>query len=124
MKLAEAAAPNSVDVILQLSEDDNRRGEFDKAITAFHKVTELEPTNPQHFTNIALRYEENNRKDYTVTKPQKLEYIKRGMVAGDRAIEIRPDYFEALTYKNLLLRQQALIEPARSEELIAEAARS
>ncbi len=121
MKLAEAAAPSSVDVILQLSEYYNRRGEFDKAITAFHKVTELEPNNPQHFTNLALRYEEKIRKDYTVTKPQKLEYIKQGMVAVDRAIEIRPDYFEALTYKNLLLRQQALVEPARSKELIAEA---
>jgi tetratricopeptide (TPR) repeat protein len=121
MKKAEAAAPNSVDVILQMSEYYNRRGEFDKAITAFHRVSELEPTNPQHFTNIALRYEEKVRKDYTVKPPEKVEYIKKGLESVDKALAIRPDYFEALTYKNLLLRQQALVEPKRSKELIEEA---
>ena len=45
------------------------------------------------------------------------------MEAVDKALELRPDYFEALTYKNLLLRQQARLEknPAKQQELIRQA---
>ncbi len=46
------------------------------------------------------------------------------MEAVDKALELRPDYFEALTYKNLLLRQQASkVEknPAKQQELIKQA---
>jgi tetratricopeptide (TPR) repeat protein len=125
LKQAEAAAPNAVDLILQIAEYYNRRGEFDKAMALFERVTELEPNNPQHYTQVALRYEEALRKDYRLTPAKKKEYAQKGMTAVDKAIEIRPDYFEALTYKNLLLRQQALLErsPAKQKELLAEADR-
>ena len=46
------------------------------------------------------------------------------MEAVDKALELRPDYFEALTYKNLILRQQASkVEknPAKQQELIRQA---
>ncbi len=45
------------------------------------------------------------------------------MEQADRAIQMKPDYMEALTYKNLLLRLQATTEtdPAAQQELIAEA---
>ena len=40
----------------------------------------------------------------------------------DKALEIKPDYVEAMTYKGLLLRTQALIEkdPKKQQELIRE----
>jgi hypothetical protein len=73
---------------------------------------------------MAVYYEEKVRKDFTLKAPQQAEYLKKGMEAVDKALELRPDYFEALTYKNLLLRQQALkVEknPARQQALIKEA---
>jgi tetratricopeptide (TPR) repeat protein len=126
MKQAEAAAPNDVAVAAQLGEFYNRRGEFDKAMAAFDKVTQLEPGNPQNYYNLAVRYEEKVRKDYTVKPPQKADYLNKGVTAIDKALEIRPDYFEALTYKNLLLRQQALLErpgSPKQKQLIEEADR-
>ena len=38
-------------------------------------------------------------------------------------MQLRPDYFDAIVYLNLLLRQQANIEtdPVKQQELIAEA---
>ena len=33
-----------------------------------------------------------------------------GLAAVNKALEIKPDYVEAMTYKGLLLRTQALIE--------------
>jgi len=126
MKQAEAAAPSDVAVAAQLGEFYNRRGDFDKAMAAFDKVTQLEPNNPQNYYNLSVRYEEKVRKDYTVKPAQKAEYLNKGVAAIDKALEIRPDYFEALTYKNLLLRQQALLEKpgsAKQKQLIEEADR-
>ena len=39
-----------------------------------------------------------------------MDYIERGLGAADKALSIKPDFVEALTYKNLLIRQQALVE--------------
>jgi hypothetical protein len=47
-----------------------------------------------------------------------------GNEAIDKAIQLKADYPEALTYKGLLLRVQANLEknPARQQELVKEAA--
>jgi TonB family protein len=46
-----------------------------------------------------------------------------GIAATDRALTLEPDYMEALTYKNLLLRMRAELETdaAQKQQLIAEA---
>jgi hypothetical protein len=48
--------------------------------------------------------------------------IEDGLVAVNKALEIKPDYVEAMTYKGLLLRTQALVEkdPKKQQELIRE----
>lgn len=122
LKRAEAAAPNDPSVASQIGEFYNRRGEFDKAMTSFERMTTLEPNNPQNFYNLAVRFEEKVRKDYTIKPAQKADYVKRGMAAVDRALEIRPDYFEALTYKGLMLRQAALIAKGPEQKRFMEEA--
>ena len=44
------------------------------------------------------------------------------MEAADKAISLKADFVEALTFKGLLLRQQALLEkdPAKQQQLIKE----
>ena len=48
---------------------------------------------------------------------------ERGLAATDKAISLNPDYAEALTYKNILLRMQANTETDRAKQdaLIKEA---
>jgi tetratricopeptide (TPR) repeat protein len=122
LEQAQAAAPNKTDVWSNSAQFYNRKGEFDRAMDAFRKITEIEPKNPQNFYQIAVYYEEKVRKDFTLKPAQALDYIAKGNDAVDKALQLRPDYFEALTYKNLLLRQQARFEkPARAQELIKEA---
>jgi tetratricopeptide (TPR) repeat protein len=125
IKRAETVAANDPSVAGQIAEFYNRRGNFEQAMVYYEKVTQLEPTNPQHFNNVALRYEEKVRKDYTIKPAVALEYLRKGLLASDKALEIRPDYFEALTFKNLLLLQQARLEknPARQKELMDQAAK-
>jgi tetratricopeptide (TPR) repeat protein len=124
LKQAQAAAPDKTDVWSQAAQFYNRKGEFDRAMEAFTKITELEPQNPQNYYQMAVYYEEKVRKDFTLKPAQQADYLEKGLVAVDHALELRPDYSEALTYKGLLKRQQAAkVEKsaAKQQQLIREA---
>lgn len=120
---ARDVAPNTVDTQLQLAGFYNRQGDFDKTMEAFERRIEIEPNNPEAYHTVAGYFEEKVRKDYTLSNATKTDYIRRGIEAEDRALAIKPDYVDALVMKNLLLRQQALVErsPARQQELLREA---
>jgi len=51
-----------------------------------------------------------------------MQLVLDGLEAVNKAIEIKPDYVEAITYKGLLLRTQALVEkdPKKQQQLIRE----
>ncbi len=123
LKQAQAASPDKTEVWSESAQFYNRKGEFDRAMESFERITQIEPKNPQNFYQMAVFYEEKVRKDFTVKPPQALAYALKGLEAVDKALELRPDYFEALTYKNLLLRQEARFEksPAKQQELIKQA---
>ena len=57
------------------------------------------------------------------TAGEKLSYVLKGIAAEDRALAIKPDYLEALVYKNILLRVQANLssDPIEQKRLIDEA---
>jgi tetratricopeptide (TPR) repeat protein len=123
LKQAQAAAPDKVEVWSQSAQFYNRKGEFDRAMESFARMTQIEPNNPQNFYQMGVYYEEKVRKDFTLKPPQQMAYAEKGMEAIDKALAIKPDYFEALTYKNLLYRQEARFEksPARQQELLKKA---
>ena len=115
MKQAEAAAPNDPGSPAQLGEFYNRRGDFDKAMASFEQGHAARAEQPAELLQPRgpLRGEGPQGLHRQAGAEGRLS-VKSGMAAIDKALEIRPDYFEALTYKNLLLRQQALLEqPAR-----------
>ena len=58
-----------------------------------------------------------------VKEADKRNYVLKGLTAIDHAIQLKPDYVEAIVYKNLLLRSQALLEkdPAKQQALIKQA---
>jgi tetratricopeptide (TPR) repeat protein len=123
LKQAQAAAPDKVEVWSQSAQFYNRKGEFDRAMEAFSRMTQIEPNNPQNFYQMAVYYEEKVRKDFTLKPAQKVDYLDKGMAAVDKALGLKADYFEALTYKNLLYRQQALLEknPGKQKDLLDKA---
>jgi tetratricopeptide (TPR) repeat protein len=120
---AKSAAPKNAEALNQLAAFYNKRGDFDKAVAMHEEHAKLEPDNPQVYWTIAAFFEEKVRKDYTLNPKVKAEYIQRGLEATDKAIAIKKDFMEAITYKNLLLRQAALLEkdPKKQKELLAQA---
>jgi tetratricopeptide (TPR) repeat protein len=122
---AKQARPNDPQVYLQLAGFYNRQEEFDKTIEALNQRAAIEPNNPEAFYTISTYYWDKAYRDFRLKEPEKREYILKGIAEVDKALQLKPDYKEALTYKNLLLRLQANLEkdPAKQAALIKEADR-
>jgi len=120
---AREMRPNAPEVYMTLAGFYNRQGEFDKTMEALKARTQQEPNNPEAYYTIATFYWEKAYRDFTTPEPKKIEYVQAGLEAIDKALSLKPDYFEALTYKNLLLRVQANLEknPAKQQALLREA---
>jgi TonB family protein len=117
------ANPKNKPIVMALSGFYNRQGDFDKTMAALEAAEQLDPTDPTAPQIVATFYWEKAFKDHRVLPADQLRYVMSGIAATDRALALKPDYMEALTYKNLLLRMQANLEtdPVRKQQLIAEA---
>ncbi len=103
----------------------NRRGEFDKTIEAFQRRAEMEPNNPEAWHTIGTYNYDKVFRDKQLSRDMQRKYVDVGIAAEDKALALNADYFEAVTFKNLLLRAKANTErdPAAQKRLIDEAER-
>ncbi len=122
---AKEVRPQEPTVYTQLAGFYNRQGDFDKTIVALQERAQREPNNPEAHHLIATYYWDKVYRDFRLPDADKRKYIEAGIQSEDKAIELKSDYFEAITYKNLLLRLQANVEkdPARQQALLREADR-
>ena len=90
--------------------------------TATQRET-IEPNNPEAYYTISTYYWDKAYRDTKLKEPEKRQFIMDGLDAVNKALQLKSDYMEALVYKNLLLRSQALIEkdPAKQQALLKEA---
>ena len=121
--MSKEAKPSDSSVYLQLAGFYNRQGKFDKTIESLNQRATIEPNNPEAFQTIAGYYWDETRGDSSLTEAQKKEYIGKGLEAVDKALSLKADYVEALTFKGLLLRLQANVEKdgAKQQALIKQA---
>jgi tetratricopeptide (TPR) repeat protein len=101
----------------------NRQGDHPKMLEALTQAAAAQPENPEGYYRLSVHYEEIVRKDHRLPRATKLDYSVKGIEAADRALEINPNYSEAMVYKNILLRHQATVETdrAKQQQLIKEA---
>ena len=120
---AKEMKPNDPVVYTTLAAFYDRQGEFDKVINALNERAQHEPNNPEAHHVIATYYWNEAYKNFKLKDADKMKYIQAGLSEADKALALKPDYFEALTYKNLLLRSEALVEkdPAKQQALLKEA---
>jgi tetratricopeptide (TPR) repeat protein len=116
------ARPNDPTVYMTIAGYYNRQGDFEKLVENLKKRIELEPNNPEAYYTLATYHWDKASRDFRLSDPQKKELVLTGLEAVDKALQIKPDYIEAMTYKGLLLRTQALVEkdPALQQRLIRE----
>ena len=103
------AKPTDPAGYMQLAGYYDRSGEFDKEIAAFEQRSEQEPNNPEGFYTIATQYWDQAYPRLGRDRDARQEDLRatRASRPSTRPSEIRPDYVEAIVYKNLLLRLQA-----------------
>ena len=107
---ARDVKPKEPSVYAAISGFYNRQGEFEKTVEALNTAADLQPENPLGFQLVAVFYWEKAFKDKRLTTAQQREYIQKGIEGTDKALKLNPDYIDALTYKNILLRMQANLE--------------
>ena len=123
LEKAKEAKPNDASVYTALAAFYNRQGDFDKTIDALTQAANLAPNNPEGWHLIATYYWDKARKDFRLSDAQKKDYILKGIAMDDKALSLNPNYLEAMTYKNILLRMQANTEkdPKVQKELLNKA---
>jgi tetratricopeptide (TPR) repeat protein len=87
--------------------DKSRRARFDQAIGTLERCASLAPTDAGGFQKIATFYWDKAYRDPSISDKQKDEYADKGLEAVDKAIKLKPDYFEAVIFKGLLYRVKA-----------------
>ena len=107
---ARDVKPKEPAVYAAISAYYNRQGEFEKTVEALNTAADLQPENPLGFQLVAVFYWEKAFKDKRLTAAQQRDYIQKGIEGTDKALKLNPDYIDALTYKNILLRMQANLE--------------
>src|SRR3954468_7726714 len=120
---AKEAQPNDASVYTSLASFYNRQGKFNKTIDALEQRAAKEANNPEAWQTIAVYYQDEARKDTKLKENEKRDYINKGLVAADKALDIKPDYADAMTYKGLLLRLAANVEkdPAKQQDFLKKA---
>ena len=88
----------------------NRQGQFEKTMAAWNKRADMEPNNPEAWHTIGVYYEGKVRADKTLRRDVAKDYALKGIAAEDKALAINSEYADAMVYKNILMRYQALHE--------------
>ena len=120
---ARQVKPNDPSVLASLAGYYNRQGDFPKTIAALEEAAHLEPNNPEGYHRVAVFYWDKTRGDFRLSDAEKRDFIQKGLAMEDKALSLNPDYMEAITYKNILLRLKANVtkDPVEQKRLIEEA---
>jgi tetratricopeptide (TPR) repeat protein len=86
------------------------RSRFDDAIGTLQRCTALKPDDAAGYQKIATFFWDKAYRDPLIGEEQKRDYAEKGMQAVDKALSLKPDYFEAIIYKGLLYRVKAAAE--------------
>lgn len=92
-----------------------RRSKFDESIATLEKCADMDPSDPSGHQKVATFFWNKAYRDPLLTDEQKNDYADKGIVAVNVALEIKPDYWEAIIYKGLLFRVKAQVAKSPAE---------
>jgi tetratricopeptide (TPR) repeat protein len=87
--------------------DKSRLSKFDQAIAVLEKCAAIDPNDASGYQKVASYYWDKAYRDPLLSDAQKNSYADKGMENVDKALQLKPDYFDAVIYKGLLYRVKA-----------------
>ena len=87
-----------------------KQGDFQNSLLWYEKITLLDSKNPESYYIYGVVCYEKVAKNPPADDNEKLAIIEKGKAALQKAIDMKPDYFEAMAYINLLWRLQAVVD--------------
>ncbi|HTO88028.1 MAG TPA: tetratricopeptide repeat protein [Thermoanaerobaculia bacterium] len=95
-----------------------KKGDFDKGMEWQKKMAALEADKPDPYIMIGVQAWDRSYHYPDLDPAVRSHIVDEGMTALQKALEIKPDSFEALTYVNLLWRERAKMEtdPKKAQE--------
>jgi len=118
--------PNNITAIAGLASVYQNANQPGKAREYYLRIEQLNPFNPQAFYSVgALDWIIANDKQTTRSPEESARLVQEGLQHLDIALALNPDHEDAMTYKNLLLREQAqLASGTEKSRLVSEADQS
>ena len=92
-----------------------RASRFEDAIQTMEHCATLDPNDPSGYYKVATFHWDKAYRDHSLNEKEKNEYADLGIEAVDEALEIQPDYWEAIITKGLLFRVKAQVAPTRGD---------
>jgi tetratricopeptide (TPR) repeat protein len=117
------ADPRDTKAIQSLATMYFKKGDFDKGVEWLQKRAAMEPNNPEGYLMIGIQAWDRSYHYPDIDPAARAKIIDAGLEATQKALQLKPEYFDALTYINLLYREKAKVEtdPAKQQEDIATA---
>jgi len=83
------------------------KSKFDQAIEVLERCASLAPNDASGYQKLATFFWDKAYRDPLLTDEQKEQYADKGLEQVDKALSLKPDYFEAVIFKGLLYRVKA-----------------
>jgi len=95
-----------------------KKGDFDTAVAWLKKRLTVEGNNPEVYYFIGVQAWDRSYNFPEIPLEQRMRIVDEGLEALNKAVELKPGYFEAISYINLLYREKAKMEgdPAKKKE--------
>jgi tetratricopeptide (TPR) repeat protein len=95
-----------------------KKGDFDNGVKWLKERLTVEGDNPEVYYLIGVQAWDRSYNFPDVDPVLRAKIVDDGMAALNKAVEMKPDYFEAISYINLLYREKAKLEtdPVKKQE--------
>ncbi len=95
-----------------------KKGDFDNGVKWLKQRLTVEGNNPEVYYLIGVQAWDRSYNFPDLDPELRGKFVEEGLQALNKAIELKPDYFEAVSYINLLYREKAKIEtdPVKKQE--------
>ena len=103
-----ASRPNDLALINQIATLYQRNGDFTKALEYFEKRANMDSTNKEAWYTLGVNcWARSYNGGLAVSQEEREIVVDKGIKALDKALAIDPEYFDALSYINLMYREKA-----------------